>query len=198
MPLVALAALLLAGLLAGCSRMVPPDDSSLSEMGFAWTQLQELRALEPAQEEIDELVKVRRARLEDEACVELVRIARARGGRFANGDAVASLLRAGVAPDTVLELERLGRLDRDAGEFQAMRLAGFSDEALVELARARSAGRPALGGPSLARLRNAGVSEGALIELLRRRVPDSEAEPILAMRRRGARDADILRRYPGQ
>lgn len=194
----ALAAAALACLAAACSRVVAPDETALTGLGFSWTQLQALRALEPTQPEIDELVKARRARVEDAACVELVRNARARGGRFNSGDAVAALRRSGAADATIVELDRLGRLAADAGELQAMRLAGFSDEALLELARARSAGEPALGGPSLAALRNAGVAEGTLLELLRRRVPDSEAQAILALRRRGTRDAEILRRYPGR
>lgn len=183
--------------LAACSRVVAPDETALNQLGFSWTQLQALRELEPTQQEIDELVKARRARVEDAVCVELVRNARARGGRFTSGDAVAALRRSGTADATIVELDRRGRLGADAGELQAMRLAGFSDEALLELARARSAGEPALGGPSLAALRNAGVAEGTLLELLRRRVPDSEAQAILALRRRGARDAEILRRYSG-
>jgi hypothetical protein len=193
-----LAVAALACVAAACGRVAAPDDTALNELGFSWTQLQALRALEPTQPEIDELVKVRRARVEDAACVELVRNARARGGRFAAGDAVAALRRAGAADRTIVELDRLARLASDAGELQAMRLAGFSDEALLELARARSAGEPALSGPSLAALRNAGVAEATLLELLRRRVPDSEAQAILALRRRGARDAEILRRYSGR
>lgn len=191
------AAAALACLAAACSRVVAPDDSALNELGFSWTQLQELRALDPTQQEIDELVKARRARVEDAACVELVRNARSRGGHFAAGDAVAALRRAGAADRTIVEIDRLGRLAADSGELQAMRLAGFSDEALLELARARAAGEPALGGPALAALRNAGLAEGTLLELLRRRVPDSEAPAILALRRRGARDPEILRRYGG-
>jgi hypothetical protein len=81
------------------------------------------------------------------------------------------------------------------GELQAMRLAGLSDGVILEVARRRSEGRPVLSGASLAQMKNAGLSESTLLELARRGLPDSQAEAIVTLRRRGAGDAEILRRF---
>jgi hypothetical protein len=78
-----------------------------------------------------------------------------------------------------------------------MRLAGFSDAIVLEVARHHAEGKPVLGGASLARMKNAGLREAALLELARRGVPDARADAILSARRRGASEAEILRRFTG-
>jgi hypothetical protein len=100
-----------------------------------------------------------------------------------------------VAESTIVELAKLDQLGLASGEFQAMRLAGLSDAIVLEVARHRAAGQPVLAGATLANLKNAGVRELTLLELARRGVPDSQAAAILAFRRRGATDADIIHRF---
>jgi hypothetical protein len=46
-------------------------------------------------------------------------------------------------------------------------------------------------------MKNAGLRESTLLELARRGIPDSKAAAIIAYRRHGASDAEILRRYTG-
>ena len=65
----------------------------------------------------------------------------------------------------------------------------------AEVARQRAAGRPVLAGASLANLKNAGVRELTLLELVRRGVPDSQAAAIIAFRRHGATDAQIISHF---
>ena len=76
-----------------------------------------------------------------------------------------------------------------------MRLAGLSDAILLEVARHRAANQPVLAGASLANLKNAGVRELTLLELVRRGVPDSQAAAIIAFRRHGATDAQIISHF---
>ena len=122
-------------------------------------------------------------------------IYRGRNQAFDAGDEIAGLVRAQVSEDTILELAKLNQLGLGAGELQAMRLAGLSDAILLEVARHRAAGKPVLAGASLASLKNAGVRELTLLELARRGVPDSQAAAIIAFRRHGATDAQILSRF---
>jgi hypothetical protein len=76
-----------------------------------------------------------------------------------------------------------------------MRLAGLSDQILLQVTRNRVDGKSVLSGASLAKLKNWGVSETTLLELVRRGVPDSEANAIIAARRAGTKDAQLLRRF---
>lgn len=192
-----LAALALALAVAACHRILPVDTAPLDQTGMSFDAIQELKALEIRAPEVTEVVKAHSAGFSDHNCVEIFRIFRGRHQAFNAGDAVAGLTHVGITEDTILELARLNQLDFDAGELQAMRLAGLSDAIILEVARHRAAGKPVLAGASLARLRNTGVREATLLELARRGVPDSKANAILAYRRRGASDAQILREFSG-
>jgi hypothetical protein len=103
----------------------------------------------------------------------------------------------GMREPSVLELARLNQMGLGVGELQAIRLTGLSDSIVLEVARHRAAGKPELSGVSLASMKNAGLRESTLLELARRGIPDSQAAAIIAYRRHGASDAEILRRYSG-
>jgi hypothetical protein len=78
-----------------------------------------------------------------------------------------------------------------------MRLATLPETIILEVARHHAAGQPVLAGASFASLKNAGLRESTLLELARHGVPDSQAGAILAFRRQGASDEQILRRFAG-
>jgi hypothetical protein len=96
-----------------------------------------------------------------------------------------------------VELANLNQLGLAAGELEAMRLAGLSDETIVEVARRRAEGKTVLSGASLADMKNAGLRDSTLLELSRRGIPDSQATAIIALRRRGTNDQEILRHFTG-
>ena len=181
---------------AGCQRMMPLDTKPLDSAGMSYAAIKQLQALNITAAELNEIVKARTAGLSDDKCIEMVLLYHGRQLPFNAGDTVAGLLRARLSGETILELARLNELGINAGELQLIRLAGFSDAVVVEVARQEAAGRPVLSGASLSTMKNAGIHESMLLELLRRGVPDSEAATIIAAHRRGARDVDVLRRYP--
>jgi hypothetical protein len=183
--------------IAGCHRVPPLDTKPLDTAGMSYDTIQELKALQITAPEVTELAAARQGGLSDSGCVQIVKTYRSRNQAFDAGDAVAGLIRAQVRAATVLELAQLNQLGLNAGELQAMRLAGLSDDILLEVARHHAAGTPVLAGVSLANLKNVGVREGTLLELVRRGVPDSQAAAIIAVRRRGASDTEILRRFSG-
>jgi hypothetical protein len=192
-----LAALALSLSAAACHRLLPVDTAPLDQMGMSYDAIQELKTLEITAPEVAEVVKARTGGFSEADCVEAVRIFHDRHQAFHAGDAVAGLARVGISGDTILDRARLNQLGFGAGELQAMRLAGLSEAIILEVARHRAAGKPVLAGASLAQLRNTGVHEATLLELARRGVPDSKANAILAYRRQGASDADILRQFSG-
>lgn len=181
---------------AGCQRMMPLDTKPLDSAGMSYAAIKQLQALNITGAELNEIVKARTAGLSDDKCIEMVLLYHGRQLPFNAGDTVAGLLRARLSGETILELARLNELGINAGELQLIRLAGFSDAVVVEVARQEAAGKPVLSGASLSTMKNAGIHESMLLELLRRGVPDSEAATIIAAHRRGARDVDVLRRYP--
>ena len=185
-------------LVSGCHRVLPTNTIPLDGAGLSFSAIQSLKSLNITDAEVAEIVKAKQGGLSDDGCVALVRLAHSRNEKFHIGDDVTQLLGAGVSESTVLELAKLDQIGLWTGEAQAMRLAGLSDEIILEVAHRRAAGQPVLSGVSLANFKNTGMSEGTLLQLVRRGVPDSEAPEIIRLRRRGWSDVQILRRYPGR
>jgi hypothetical protein len=183
---------------AGCHRVMPTNTIPLDQSGLSFSSIQSLKSLNINDAEVAEIVKAKQGGLSDDGCIALVRLAHSRNEKFHTGDDVAQLLGASMAESTVLELAKLNQIGLWTGEAQAMRLAGLSDEIILEAAHRRAAGEPVLSGASLANFKNAGMGEGTLLQLVRRGVADSEAPEIIRLRRRGWSDAQILRRYPGR
>lgn len=183
---------------AGCHRVMPTNIIPLDQSGLSFSAIQSLKSLDINDAEVAEIVKAKQGGLSDDGCVALVRLAHSRNDKFHTGDDVAQLLGAGMAESTVIELAKLNQIGLWTGEAQAMRLAGLSDEIILEAARRRATGGPVLSGASLANFKNAGMREGTLLQLVRRGVADSEAPEIIKLRHRGWSDAQILRRYPGR
>ncbi|MGH9865246.1 MAG: hypothetical protein ACRD4H_07515, partial [Candidatus Acidiferrales bacterium] len=160
--------------------MMPTNTIPLDGVGLSFSAIQSLKSLDINDAEVAEIVKAKQGGLSDDGCVALVRLAHSRNEKFHAGDDATQLLRAGVAESTVLELAKLNQIGLWTGEAQAMRLAGLSDEIILEAAHRRAAGRSVLSGASLANFKNAGMREGALLQLVRRGVPDGEAQEIIS------------------
>lgn len=181
----------------GCHRVTQLDTTALDTSGMSFNAIQSLRGMDVTKDEVSQIIDARQAGLSDDDCVALVRLARSRKEPFHTGDDVAQLLRAGVSVSTVMQLAQLNQVAPWSGEAVAMRLAGLSDQIILEEAHRRSAGQAVLSGASLAEFKNLGMREATLLQLVRRGVPDDEAPNIISLRRRGWSDAQILRRYPG-
>ena len=180
---------------AGCHSIPPLDTKPLDTAGMSYDTIQQLKALNITAPDIVQLSTARQAGFSDASCIAVLQIYRGRGQAFDAGDEIASLIRAQVSEDTIIELAKINQLGLGAGELEAMRLAGLSDAILLEVARHRAAGQPVLAGASLANLKNAGVRELTLLELVRRGVPDSQAASIITFRRHGATDAQIINHF---
>jgi hypothetical protein len=183
-------------LAAGCERMMPLDTKPLDNAGMNYSAIKQVVALDISRTELDEVAKARNAGFSDDKCIQIVRLYHDRNLPFNAGDTVAGLLRAGLRQDTILELAKLNAFGVNIGELQLIRLAGFSDTVVLEVARQEAAGKHVLSGASLSTMKNAGMHESTLLELVRRGVPDSEAPALIALHRHGAKDSDLLRRYP--
>jgi len=181
----------------GCHRAPALDSKLLAASGLSYDAIQQLKALKLTNAEIMEITKARQGGLSEPGCVEIVQIFRQRDEAFTAGDMVANMIGAGMRESTTIQLARMNQLGISGGELQAMRLAGLSDDIVLEVAHQRTAGAAVLSGASLAGMRNVGVRNSTLLELVRRRVPDSQANAIISSRRHGASDADLLRRFSG-
>jgi hypothetical protein len=193
--LFACAALAIALGAVGCKSMQPLDTKPLDGAGMTYDTISQLKALKITAPEVAQLSVARASGFSDASCLAVMNVYRSRSQAFDAGDDIAGLVRAQVSAQTIIELAKMNQLGLSSGELEAMRLAGLSDAILLEVARHRAANQSVLAGASLANLKNAGVRELTLLELARRGVPDSQASAILAFRRHGASDAQIISHF---
>jgi hypothetical protein len=182
---------------AGCSRLKPVDTMPLQNSGMGYDAAQQLGSLKISAAEVGEIAKARQGGFSDDDCIAIYKMYKGRNQPFDAGDAVAGLTQVGMSDTDVLELARLNELGLGWGELQAMKLAGMSDAIVMEEARQRASGKSVLSGATLAQLKNAGVHESTLFKLVERGVPESQGREIVAYRRRGASEAEILRHFSG-
>jgi hypothetical protein len=188
--------LVCAGALCACRHKSSADTEVLDRAGMDYASVQQIRGLNVTAPEIAEILKMRDAGFPDASCVQAVQIYRNRGQAF-RGDDLAGMKQAGMTEQTIFALASLKDFEENAGELEAMHLAGLSDAIILEVARRRAESKPVLSGPTLAGLKNAGVRGATLLELVRRGVPDSEGNALIASRRHGASDAQLLHHFSG-
>jgi len=178
--------LLLALALLACQSAPRTDTSPLDQAGMWFSGVEQLRQLEVTADEVNQIVLARQAGISDQNCVDLVLLARRRGQPFTDGQAITGLMRAGFQESSVMALARLNQLGLRAGEAQAMRLAGLSDEVVLAVARRRNAGQPVLSSFKVAELRNAGLTDKQILDAVNHGTTDAQANAIIAQRNRAA------------
>jgi hypothetical protein len=178
-----LAAVLLA---SACKPAKKPDTEQADQMAMWLESVPQLKALNVSGAEIEELTKAHQAGLTDPSTVVLIQLARDHKTPFADGESIAELLNAGSSEQTVLELARLNQLGIWAGEAEALRLAGLSDQIILAVAQRRSKGLPVISGEKLGELKNTGASDAAILEMVRRGDSEQTVSNYIAARNRAA------------
>lgn len=167
-------------LLAGCNKIKQTNMSPLDAAGMHPESFEQLRKYQVSDGEVQQILMAGRAGMSEQGCVQLVSIARSRHRVFAEGDAIAYLFGAGMKESTVMEIVRLDQLSSFGGEAAAMRLAGLSDDVILDAARRHAKGQAVLGGARLAELRDAGFSNAQLVAVLDRGMTDQQADEAIA------------------
>jgi len=154
--------------------------SALDAAGMHPESLAQLQQYQVSADEVRQILTIGRSGMSEQGCVELVGIARSRHRVFAEGDAIAGLLNAGVKEGSIIQLVRLDQLSPFAGEAAAMKLAGLSEDVILDVAQHRSKGQPVLAGARLAELKDAGYSNAQLVAMVDRGMTDKQADEAIA------------------
>lgn len=183
---------------AGCKRFQHADTQPLYQSGLWSDTIQQLRGLNVSDSEVSELIKVHQAGLSDEGCIQLIQIARSHQKEFVEGEDIAGLLRVGVSDADALELARLGQLGPWAVDAQGVKLAGYSDDVMMSVARRRASGQATISGSSLVELKNTGMSEKDVLALIGRGLTDEQAGELVAMHEQAEVPHGFVRRAPAK
>ncbi len=167
---------------AGCKKHILTDYRPLDRAGMWSSGLEQLKKLDTSDAEVSQLVKVKEARLSDDACVALVAAAHERKHPFASGDSTANLAGAGYSEAQILEIARADQLDAISGDAVALRLIGLSDSFVQFILQRRLQGRPTLDTPQIARLKNTGLTEKQILDQIKAGMTDAQADREVALR----------------
>jgi hypothetical protein len=177
----------------GCGKFHSTDTKPLSEAGMWFDSIDRLKAMNLTDSEVTEIAKVHDAGLSDDDCVQLMRLCRQRKQVFTSGDAVTGLLHAGIAQPTVMELAKLDQIGDGTGEWEGIRLSGYSDAVVVAIAERRAQHLPTISSNSLVELKNTGVTEPRALELIAGGITDDQAAKIIAAYDRTEQPAGFVR-----
>src|SRR5579859_1012601 len=103
-------------LAAGCNQHLLTDYRPLDHAGMWSGSLEQLKTLNASDSEVAELVKVKNARLSDDACLSLVAAAHERKHPFSSGDSVANLAGAGYSEQQILQIAASDQIDAMSGD----------------------------------------------------------------------------------
>lgn len=166
----------------GCKNHMLTDYRPLDHAGMWSSGIEQLKKLDTSDVEVAQVVKVKQARLSDDACVALVAAAHERKHPFASGDATANLAGAGYSEAQILDIARADQLDAISGDAVALRLIGLSDNFVQFVLQRRLQGHPTLGMPQIARLKNTGLSEKQILDKIKSGMTDAQADREVAVR----------------
>ncbi len=160
----------------GCKQHLLTDYRPLDQAGMWSSGLEQLKALNTSDSEVVQLVKVKQARVSDDACVALVAAAHERKHPFTSGDSTANLAGAGYSEDQILEIAHADQLDAISGDAVALRLIGLSDGFVQFVLKRRLQRQSTLGTPQIARLKNTGLSEAQILDKIKAGMTDAQAD----------------------
>jgi hypothetical protein len=163
-------------LLAGCNKHVLTDYRPLDQAGMWSSGLEQLKKLDTSDAEVAQLVKVKEARLSDDACVALVAAAHERKHPFLSGDAIVNLAGAGYSETQILDIAQADQIDAISGDAVALHLIGLSDNFVQFVLHRRLQGHPTLGMPQIARLKNTGLTEKQILDKIKSGITDAQAD----------------------
>lgn len=170
--------------LTACKPAPQADTTEQDKIDQWFVDVPELRTLKVSNAEITELARAHQVGISDQACVELIKLARSHQQPFAEGQSVADLLSAGVSEQTVLALARMNQFGIWAGQARALRLAGLGDNVILAVARRRSQGLTVLSGETLGKLKNSGLNDAAIQGMIEKGVTEQDAASFIAQRER--------------
>jgi hypothetical protein len=169
-------------LAAGCKQHILTDYRPLDQAGMWSSGLEQLKKLDTSDAEVTQLVKVKQARLSDDACVALVAAAHERKHPFTSGESTANLAGAGYSESQILDIARVDQLDSISGDAVALRLIGLSDGFVQFVLQRRLQGLPTLDTPQIARLKNTALTEKQILDKIKSGMTNAQADREIAAR----------------
>lgn len=180
---------------AGCRQHPLTDYRPLDQAGMFSSNIEQLKGLNTSDQEIAQVVKLKHARISDEACVELVSAAHLRKHLFISAESASNLAGAGFTEAQILEIARADQLDAISIDAVTLKLIGLSDSTVQLVLHRHLNGQPVMASASISRLKNTGLTERQILERIHAGMTEEQAEREIRAREsaRNHKDTSFVR-----
>jgi len=163
-------------LAVGCHQHPLTDYRPLDQAGMWSSDIEQLKGLGISDEEVAQVVKLKRAGISDDTCVALVTAAHDHKHIFTSGDSAANLAGAGFVEPQILEIARADQLDTISLDAVTLKLIGLSDSTVQLVLRRHLNGQPVMASAEISELKNTGLTENQILERIKAGMTDEQAK----------------------
>lgn len=180
---------------AGCHQHPLTDYRPLDQAGMFSSDIEQLKGLSVSDPEIAQVVKLKRAGLRDDACVELVSSAHVHKHLFTSAESASNLAGAGFTETQILDIARADQLDSISIDAVTLKLIGLSDSTVQLILHRHLEGQPVMASAEISRLKNTGLTERQILERINSGMTEEQAEKEIRAREaaRNHKDTSFVR-----
>ena len=159
------------------------------------SEIEQLKGLNVSDPEIAQVVKLKRAGLRDDVCVELISSAHVHKHLFTSAESASNLAGAGFTETQILDIARADQLDAISIDAVTLKLIGLSDSTVQLILHRHLEGQPVMASAEISRLKNTGLTERQILERINSGMTDEQAEKEIHAREtaRNHKDTSFVR-----
>jgi hypothetical protein len=163
-------------MVAGCNQHPLTDYRPLDQAGMWSSAIEQLKGLNVSDQEVAQVVKLKRAGISDDTCVEIVSRAHVHKRLFTSADSAANLAGAGFTEPQILEFAHADKLDSISLDAVTLKLIGLSNATVQLVLRRHLKGQPVMASAEISELKNTGLTERQIVDRINAGMTDEQAK----------------------
>lgn len=180
----ALIAFALLSFLGGCKSHLLTDYRPADEAGIYSGTIEDLKKLNTSDAEVAEIIRLKKANLDEKTIVSVVRIAHEHQHSFVATDTVRNLAGGGFSDAQILQIAETDKYDTIGGDAVMLHAMGLSSSTTDYLLDRRLKGIRTMSVSTIADLKNSGLSEKEILYRIQQGMTDAQGEAEASARRK--------------
>lgn len=185
-------------LLGGCGSHMLTDYRPADQAGIYSGTIEDLKKLNTSDAEVAEIVRLKKANIDEKTIVALVRIAHEHQHPFTATDSVRSLAGAQFSDDRILQIAQTDQFDAIGGDAVMLHIMGLSAPTVDYLVDRRLKGVRTMSVATIADLKNAGLSEKEILNRIQQGMTDAQGEAEASARQKAMAHNTGFKRNSGR
>ena len=170
--------------LGGCKSHLLTDYRPADQAGIYSGTIEDLKKLNTSDAEVAEIIRLKKASVDEKTIVSLVRIAHEHQHAFVATDTVKSLAGANFSDEQILQIAQTDQFDTIGGDAVMLHIMGLSAPTVDYLLDRRLKGIRTMSVATIADLKNSGLSEKDILYRIQQGMTDTQGEAEAASRQK--------------